>query len=187
MRQQLGYLRRNLKMIHATDKKLREELSAKLQERLSVVEVLYAQQKEMFEKGTHRIDERIASLSQPWVRPIVRGKQTAPVEFGAKVEMRVVNGYLRIENLRWDAFSEGTPLQTSVESYRRCFGHYPARVLADTIFRTRENLRYCKERDIHISGPRLGKGQSICRYTMNSFVRSGLNPESAEKLNGSLE
>ena len=80
MRQQLGYLRRNLKMIHATDEKLREELSAKLQERLSVVEVLYAQQKEMFEKGTHRIDERIASLSQPWVRPIVRGKQNDPVE-----------------------------------------------------------------------------------------------------------
>ena len=157
MRQQLGYLRRNLKMIHATDKKLREELSAKLQERLSVVEVLYAQQKEMFEKETHRIDERIVSLSQPWVRPIVRGKQNAPVEFGAKVEMSVVNGYLRIEDLRWDAFNEGTTLQTSVESYRRCFGHYPARVLADTIFRTRENLRYCKERDIHISGPRLGK------------------------------
>lgn len=40
MRQQLGCLRRNLKMIHAT---VREELSAKLQERLSVVEVLYAQ------------------------------------------------------------------------------------------------------------------------------------------------
>ena len=71
--------------------------------------------------------------------------------------MSVVNGYLRIEDLRWDAFSEDTTLQTSVESYRRCFGHYPARVLADTIFRTRENLRYCKERDIHISGPRLWK------------------------------
>ena len=71
--------------------------------------------------------------------------------------MSVVNGYLRIEDLRWDAFSEDTTLQTSVESYRRCFGHYPARVLADTIFRTRENLRYCKERDIHISGPHLGK------------------------------
>lgn len=62
----------------------------------------------MFEKGTHQIDERIVSLSQPWVRPIVRGKQNAPVEFGAKVEMRVVDGYLRIENLRWDAFNEGT-------------------------------------------------------------------------------
>ena len=157
-RQQLGYLKRNLKTICAIDEKLREALlPAKLRERLFVVEKLYAQQKEMFENGTHRIDERIVSLSQPWVRPIVRGKQNAPVEFGAKVEMSVVNGYLRIEDLRWDAFNESTTLQTSVESYRRAYGHYPARVLADTIFRTRENLRYCKEHGIHINGPHLGK------------------------------
>lgn len=156
-RQQLGYLKRNLETIHAIDKQLRKKLSAKLQERLSVVEKLYTQQKEMFESGTHRIDGRIVSLSQPWVRPIVRGKQNAPVEFGAKVEMSVVNGYLRIEDLRWDAFNESTTLQTSVESYRKSYGHYPARVLADTIFRTRENLRYCKEHSIHINGPRLGK------------------------------
>ena len=63
MRQQLVYLRRNLKMIHATEKKLREKLSAKLREKLSVVEVLYAQQKEMFERGTHWIDEYIVNLS----------------------------------------------------------------------------------------------------------------------------
>ena len=157
-RQQLGYLKRNLETIRAIDKKIREELlPAKLRERLFVVEKLYAQQKEMFENGTHRIDERIVSLSQPWVRPIVRGKQNAPVEFGAKVEMSVVNGYLRIEDLRWNAFNESTTLQTSVESYRRAYGHYPARVLADTIFRTRENLRYCKEHGIHINGPHLGK------------------------------
>ena len=157
-RQQLGYLKRNLETIRVIDKKIREALlPAKLRERLSVVEKLYAQQKEMFENGTHRIDERIVSLSQPWVRPIVRGKQNAPVEFGAKVEMSVINGYLRIEDLRWDAFNESTTLQTSVESYRRAYGHYPARVLADTIFRTRENLRYCKEHGIHINGPHLGK------------------------------
>ena len=156
-RQQLGYLKRNLETIHAIDRQFREKLSVKLQERLSVVETLYAQQKEMFESGTHRIDGRIVSLSQPWVRPIVRGKQNAPVEFGAKVEMSVVNGYLRVEDLRWDAFNESTTLQTSVESYRKSYGHYPARVLADTIFRTRENLRYCREHDIHINGPRLGK------------------------------
>ena len=76
MRQQLGYLRRNLKMIHATDEKLREELSAKLQERLSVVEVLYAQQKEMFEKGTHR---RAHCQSEPAVGETNRkGKAKCP-------------------------------------------------------------------------------------------------------------
>ena len=97
------------------------------------------------------------SLSQYWVRPIVRGKQRAEVEFGSKVEMSVVNGYLRVEKLQWEAFNEGGTLIDSVESYRRAYGHYPARVLADKIFRTRENLRYCKEHGIHMSGPKLGK------------------------------
>lgn len=97
------------------------------------------------------------SLSQSRVRPIVRGKQRAEVEFGSKIEMSVVDGYLRVKKLSWEAFNKGGTLIDSAESYRRTYGHYPARILADKIFRTRENLRYCKERGIHMSGPKLGK------------------------------
>ena len=79
------------------------------------------------------------------------------VEFGAKVEMSIVNGFLRIEDLRWDAYNESTTFQELVESYRRAYGHYPERVLADTIFRTRENMKYCKRHGIHLNGPKLGK------------------------------
>ena len=43
------------------------------------------------------------------------------------------------------------------EAVRLSYGHYPARVLADTIFRTRENLKYCKDHGIHLNGPKLGK------------------------------
>ena len=64
----------------------------------------------MYRTGTHKVPDRIVSLSQSWVRPIVRGKQTADVEFGAKVEMRVVDGFLRIEDMRWDAFNKSTTL-----------------------------------------------------------------------------
>ena len=74
--------------------------------------------------------------------------------------MSDVNGYLRIEDLRWDAFNESTTFQESVENYRKSYGHYPERVLADTIFRTRDNLRDCKEHDIHLNGPKLGKPAS---------------------------
>ena len=88
----------------------------------------------------HRVDNRIVGLPQPLVRPIVQGKQNADVEFGAKVVMSDVNGFLRVEELRWDAFNEGTTFQNSVENYRKAYGHYPERVLADTIFRTRENM-----------------------------------------------
>ena len=160
-RRQLNFLRRNLKHIDAVIQKHPEEWERALtrwqRERLAVIRTLYAQQREMYESGSTRIDDRIVSLSQPWVRPIVRGKQNAPVEFGAKVEMSDIDGFLRIEYLSWDAFNECHTLQESVEAYRKAYGHYPKRVLADTIFRTRDNLRYCKEHGIHLNGPRLGK------------------------------
>ena len=127
---------------------------------LSVIRMMYEQQLAMHREKNHQTEDRIVSLSQPWVRPSVRGKATAPVEFGAKVEMSIVNGYLRIEDLRWDAYNESTTLIKSVEDYREAYGHYPERVLADTIFRTRENQRYCKERGIHMNGPKLRKPYS---------------------------
>ena len=160
-RQQLNYLRRNLKhidtVIQSHPGEWENALTRWQRERLAVIRTLYAQQREMYETGSTRIDDRIVSLSQPWVRPIVRGKQNAPVEFGAKVAMSDIDGFLRIEVLSWDAFNECHTLQDSVEAYRRAYGHYPERVLADTIYRTRDNLRYCKEHGIYLNGPRLGK------------------------------
>lgn len=158
----LNYLARDLTAINRIvaghpDMDLEEALTPRQVERLAVIIALYEQQRAMHEDGTRSVPKRIVSLSQYWVRPIVRGKQRAEVEFGSKVEMSVVDGYLRVEKLQWEAFNEGGTLIDSVESYRRAYGHYPARVLADKIFRTRENLRYCKEKGIHMSGPKLGK------------------------------
>jgi len=161
IRKQLGYLRRDLAAIREIEEKhpgcLEKALPKRKMERLLVLRTLYEQQNAMYQTHTHRVDNRIVSLHQPWVRPIVRGKQNADVEFGSKVEMSVVDGFLRVEDMRWDAFNESTTLKTSVESFRKAYGHYPERVLADTIFRTRENLRYCREHGIHLSGPKLGK------------------------------
>lgn len=164
IRQQLGFLSRELGIIDTIEGKhpgcLKEALPVRKQEMLQVIRTLYSQQEYMYRTKTHKVENRIVSISQPWVRPIVRGKQTADVEFGAKVEMSVVDGFLRIEDLRWDAYNECTTFQESVEAYKRSYGRYPQRVLADTIFRTRENMKYCKERGIHLNGPKLGKPYS---------------------------
>lgn len=161
IRQQLGYLRRDIDIIKAIEEKnpgiLTQVLQRKQIEWYAVIQMLYRQQMEMYREGTHRVEDRIVSISQPWVRPIVRGKQNADIEFGSKAEMSIVNGFLRIEELKWDAFNESKTLQSSVEEYKKSYGHYPERVLADTIFRTRENLSYCKNHGIHINGPKLGK------------------------------
>jgi IS5 family transposase len=136
LRKQLSYVARNLGYLS----EVKARLSEKDQERLQVIEILYAQQKQMYEQGSKRVDDRIVSLHQPWVCPIVRGKAKAAVEFGAKIAVSLVDGYLRIERLSWDNFHEGTTLQGSVESYRADTGVYPERVLTDRAYRTRENL-----------------------------------------------
>ena len=51
----------------------------------------------MYDNHTHIVPHRIISISQPWLRPIVRGKAKAPVEFGAKLDISVVNGFTRLE------------------------------------------------------------------------------------------
>ena len=157
LRKQLGYVARDLKHLDQVQAKQPDALRERQKANLSVIRNLYEQQKEMYDKRTHSVEDRIVSLSQPHVRPIVRGKATAPVEFGAKVEVSLVDGYARVEKLSWDAFNEGGTLQESVERFKADTGRYPRRILADKIFRTRENLDYCKKHHIRMSGPKLGR------------------------------
>lgn len=154
IRHQLGYIRRDLEAVEACGT---ENLSPKAQQQLAVLRKLYCQQQLMFENKTHQVQDRIVSIHQPWVRPIVRGKATADVEFGAKVSVSVVDGYTRIEHLSWDAYNESTTLQDTVECYKKQTGFYPQRILADKIYRTRDNLQYCAKHHIRMSGPKLGR------------------------------
>lgn len=160
LRYQLGCIRRDLDHIetyvalYGTDGLFRVE-----RERLSTIKEFYSQQKEMLDNKRHSVEDRIVSLSQPWIRPIVRGKTKAPTEFGAKISISVVNGYTFVDRLSFDAYNEGehSEFQRVVEEYRRRFGCYPERILADKIYRSKKNRDYCKEKAIHLSGPKLGR------------------------------
>jgi hypothetical protein len=79
------------------------------------------------------------------------------VEFGAKLSVSVVDGYCYLDRLSWDNYNESADLIAQVERYRDRYGHYPASVHADKVYRNRENLRYCQERGIRLSGPALGR------------------------------
>ncbi|MBV5303680.1 MAG: hypothetical protein JZU70_05715 [Chlorobium sp.] len=76
-------------------------LNKKLYIKLLVCEELYRQQLEMYKYKLRRIDDRIVSISQPHVRPIVRGKASAKVEFGMKLSLSVVDGWSTIEKMSW--------------------------------------------------------------------------------------
>ena len=48
-------------------------------------------------------------------------------------------------------------MKEAAERFRERTGHYPERILADQIYRTRENRKYCKMHGIRLSGPKLGR------------------------------
>lgn len=156
--QQLRYVRRNLKHI---EKQLTEvsveTLSTRQKHWLETIKILYAQQEEMHKNHTFSVENRIVSISQPWVRPIVRGKAKCDTEFGAKATISMVDGYAFVDKLSWDAYNEESLLIPVVEAYREKYGVYPETVLADKLFRNRKNLAFCKKHGIRLSGPRLGR------------------------------
>ena len=123
-------------------------LDEKLYKYLLVIQTTYQQQKEMYDNKSHRVADRIVSIHQPQVRPIVRGKTNANVEFGSKIQVSLVNGFVFLDDISWDAFNEGTRLISSVEKYKNTFGFYPQEVLADKIYCNRENRAWLKSKDI---------------------------------------
>ena len=153
---QLTYLRLDLDAVEVK-LSLGKSLTARQTERLNTIRTIYEQQKYMHNNHTHSVPDRIVSVSQPFVRPVVRGKAGKPVEFGAKLDINVVDGWTRLECFSFDAYNEAGNLQEMEERFLEREGHYPSRILADKIYRNRENLSYCKEHGIRLSGPALGR------------------------------
>jgi hypothetical protein len=158
IRRQLGYVGRNLSIIAEQAKtQPLTLLSRKAYRDLLVIHELYRQQLHMYNERSHQIEDRIVSIHQPHVRPIVRGKAKARVEFGAKIAVSMTKGYAFLDRLSWDNFNESTTLIDVIEKYRSRMGFYPAVVQADQIYRTRENRSFCKQHGIRLSGPALGR------------------------------
>ncbi len=153
---QLQYIRRDLDIVNVLLEN-GKALSDWHMGRLETIKKLYEQQLFMFQNRTHKVENRIVSLSQPWVRPIVRGKAKAKCEFGAKLDISVSDGFVRLERTSFDAYNEGDNLIEIIARYKARTGHYPARVLVDQIYRNRDNLAFCKKWNIQLSGKPLGR------------------------------
>jgi hypothetical protein len=159
---QLRYLHRNIKHIDKLlDKYEIIPLNKYLYKYLLVIGTFYDQQNEMYEERKHKVSDRIVSIHQPHVRPMVRGKTAAKVEFGSKLHLSLANGYAFIDELSWDAYNEGSYLLSSIEHYKRRTGFYPKEVLADKIYCTRENRAILKALKIHLKAKPLGRPPAV--------------------------
>jgi hypothetical protein len=157
---QLRYLRRNLKHIEKLLDTLGTSifpLGAKYQRRYWIIQEVYGQQTYMYENKVHSCNDRIASLSQPHVRPIVRGKTGKKTEFGSKIGVSMKEGFAIVDNLSWDAYNESADLAEQVENYRKRYGCYPEMVIADNIYGNQKNREYMNSKGIHFSGKPLGR------------------------------
>ena len=162
IKKQLQYVRRDLSHVDLLLEESDIEFTDKQLARINVIREVYEQQRYMYIHKVHSVKNRIVSISQPYLRPIVRGKAKAPVEFGAKLDMSIdEKGIARLEKISFDAYNECDVLIGTIENYRKRTGHYPERVLVDQIYRNRENRAYCKEHGIRISGPALGRHKQL--------------------------
>ena len=117
---------------------------------LQTIRTIWEQQQCHFDDPTAKIKDRIVSLAKPYIRPIVRGKETKRTEFGAKVHAFQVDGITLVEYLSFSAFNESTRLSKTVELHESYF--YAARQLgADQIYATNANRRFCTHQKITTS------------------------------------
>ena len=159
IRRQLDYLQRNLDAIDALIASGASLSALKVHwwRKLLVISELHRQQTILLYAKTRSIPDRIVNLVQRHVRPIVRGKARAAVEFGAKMSVSVQNGFAFLHRISWDPYNESEDLIPQAKKYKQDYGCYPERICADRIYINTKNRNFCKRHNIRLTGKRLGR------------------------------
>ena len=179
------------KVLREIRKMDREHEAAKLftdreKQTIDIITKAYRQQCNHFQSGDAResIPNRIVSVSKPYVRPIVRGKETKNVEFGAKCNNILVDGISFIEKLSFNAFNEGARLPHCIKMHRRLFGMDAKKIGGDTSYAGTANRDLCKELKIQTSFVKRGK--PFKEMNEKDFVRQELARVRATAMEGSF-
>ena len=103
----LGKILKEIRRMERENNEADKSLTIREKGDLDIITKMYRQQKNHFQSKDcrERIKDRIVSISKPYVRPIVRGKEVKSVEFGAKVNNILVDGISFIEKLSFNAFN----------------------------------------------------------------------------------
>lgn len=157
------------------------ELSAVF-EKIRTIKLIISQQRYLLTHKGSKIADRILSLYKPYVRAIVRGKETKPVEFGAKVHVMQTDGINYVEHFTYNAFNETTRLKLSVIKHKQLFGrcfHWSA----DAIYATNKNRKYLTERGVITNFVPKGITKEDIQ---TKEIKSLLNKERSTRLEGSF-
>ena len=175
-RQMLGFTRRNIKQLEFLLGQAKEYLSSKnfrlqsslesnfkdlikeVKNKLETAKAIYQQQKTKYQEKTTQIKDRIVSLDQPYIRPILRGKEGGKkVEFGAKAHLASSGGYVFSDKIEHRAFSEKKELKDSLEQHKKRFNRLPKEVMIDDAYSSLKNKELLKQHNIKHSLKNQGK------------------------------
>jgi len=182
-KQLLKYLLRLMQGLDSLQHNQQFKYSNKETMMLNTIMTVYEQQHELLYGNSEKIAHRIVSISKPYIRPIIRGKEIKPVEFGAKVHKVQVCGISFIEHLSYEAFNEGTRLKQTVAFHQKHFGKL-YQLGADGIYATNENRRYCSKLGIATSF--VAKGNDGKLSHQKKAMRSALSVVRSTVLEGSF-
>lgn len=160
-----------------------EHIKPAVFDRIKTIRTILQQQRYHYDQPDKPVPHRIVSLYKPYLRPIVRGKENKPVEFGAKVHQMQVGGCNFIEHLDFEAFHEGNRLKKAVWQHRQWFGPVH-QVAADGIYATNRNRSWCKQEQIATSFK--PKGRQGLDKEQKQALRQTLSTIRATRLEGSF-
>lgn len=142
-----------------------------------MISELHRQQSILLYTKTRSMPARIVNLIQSHIRPIMRGKARAAVEFGAKISVPVRNGFAFLHRISWDPYNEAEDLITKAKKDKQEYGCYPERICADRIYINTKNRNFCTKTTYGFlardwEGPRKIK-QSLLPISSSSMQISG--------------
>ena len=178
--QLLEKLLEQLKLLHSSYRD-RLTLSSDYQRRFSVIQRVLDQGKYLF--AGKKVSDRIVSIDRHYLRPIIRGKETKSVEFGAKVNNIQIDGISFIEHISFKAFNEGIRLKDCIR-LQQLTGVRVKALAADSIYANNANRKFCTR--YHISTSFKRKGRAAKDEPLRKILRSELGRERATRLEGSF-
>ncbi len=181
----LKFLLRLLQLHKEIIAKYNITLAIKQQAQMLTITKVYEQQHQKVYGNGAPIKNRIVSLSKPYIRPIVRGKENKAVEFGAKVNKLQVDGISFIEHFSYDAFNEGTRLKNGIALHQQLFNCKCTHHSADKIYATNANRSHCTQHKIVTNFEPKGK-QKAAHVEQSKNMRAVLNKERGTRLEGSF-
>lgn len=179
----LHLLKKTNKILDNLEKQYNLEMPSKYYKRRVIIKKIANQQTLLFTKQ-EKPKNRIVSIDKEYLRPIVRGKEVKPVEFGAKVNKLQIDGINFIQRISFDNFNEGTQFKNTIYKAQRLTKTKVKTVGADAIYATNKNRVFATTNKIQTDFKPKGKPSKHRKQQLQ--LAKIITKERATRLEGSF-